>query len=187
MARDKGDMIANTPLGLSLPVEHSTSFEPPAREAVFTSVLAELAAAELTWGDLVEWISDPDTSCPAENRYNGFLCSCRQVLQVLDQWTLWRNCLSGRRLVQEWALSYINGQVQKEGDKAMKSNILQSQKMRIDELFVLNFSLLGLYQQLSAMGSTITAILHAFSTTPRQERAMTDKIRIRKQQVRVYA
>ena len=76
--------------------------------------------------------------------------------------------------------------MQKEGEQVTKSHILQSRKKLVDKSFVVGFSLVGLYQQLYTLCPTMTSILHKFSTNNKQELAMNDRIKLRKQQVSTY-
>lgn len=150
---------------------------------VFQHVLDELKLAGLSWGSFVEWISDPKSSCDAENRYEGFFCDQDQVLRVLNHWVSWRNCNSGQLLVKKWAVDHVRKRVSQEGRTATKDGLLQSRTMVIDKSFVLNFDLVGLYNRLTELCPTIEAILRSFCTTSKQLRELNEKTALRKQLV----
>lgn len=177
----QADLVIDEPHSSPL-LTASIPDEDPA--AVFQEVLQRLNTAQLTWGDFLEWASDYSSSCSFEDRYRGFFRNESQVTRVLDHWISWQNCPTGRRVLKAWTLGYICRQVQKEGDEITRSHVLQSSSKSVDESFVLKFDLLGLYKQLAATCPISISILHAVSTTPKQESAMNNKTQKRKQQVR---
>lgn len=171
------------------PVEPEIEDNSKARERVFSAILDQLAVAELTCGDLVEWISDPNSSCPAENRYNGFFAAKDQVKRVLGHWSSWKNCSSGQALLRDWTLAFVSRRITKEGNKATESKLLQSRTMAIDRTFVLKFDIMRLYKELRELCQcpTTLQLFHALCTTRKQERKMKDssKMTLRKQLVSI--
>lgn len=139
------------------------------RAEAYVRALAILDDADTTWGNFIAYISDPQSACPARYRYHGFFKDSEQVRTVLEWWTSRANCKSGRETVQEWAISYLERLIYREGEKASASQLLQSREHVIDKSFVLSFNLLTLYDQIKAMCPNMTRILHTFSTTKRQE------------------
>ncbi|KAI0814765.1 hypothetical protein BC629DRAFT_1588473 [Irpex lacteus] len=103
---------------------------------IFQHIMDELELAGLSWGSFVEWVSNPDSSCDAGNRYEGFFREQDQVLRVLNHWVSWRNCNSGRQLVRRWALDHVRKRASEEGRAVTKDGLLQSRTMVIDKLFV---------------------------------------------------
>lgn len=154
---------------------------------VFEDILAQLDNAGNTWGDFIEWVSDPFSSCPAHNRYDGFFRNKEQVHRVLTHWVSRRNCKTGREEVHKWTVKYLCRQISREGDTVTKSNLLQSRTMPINQAFVSGFSLLGLYRKLSMMCPITTSLLRKLATTPRQEPelAKNENTEQRKQHVSV--
>lgn len=149
---------------------------------VLNGALGDLAQRGLTWGDLVEFMSDPRYG-QADLRWRGFFINPRRVSQVLSHWTSWRNSRTGRETVSGWALEYINKTISSEGNRATDSGILQARKRTVDESFVLGFDLAELYEKLKALCPTMVSILHAFSTTARQKREQTSRTIRRKEEV----
>ncbi|PSR76085.1 hypothetical protein PHLCEN_2v8691 [Hermanssonia centrifuga] len=131
------------------------------------NTLTYLKDHHLTWGDIIEYILDPQHG-KGQERWEGFFHSPRRVQQILNWWSSSRNSKTGRRTLQEWAVSYVAGAVGKEGHAATKNGLLQSRKMTVDELFAMGFDIKRLYGQLDAICPTITRVLHAFSTTAKQ-------------------
>lgn len=179
---------ANTPDPFHLP---AVAPEPPMQTAtgtvtVFEDVLDRLQRAGHTWGDLIEWISDPSSSCPANNRYDGFFNSADQVSQVLNNWASRHNCKSGRKAMNNWAVEHVRQKILREGDEVTKSNILQSHTMAIDRSFISGFSLTGLYRKLSMLCPVTTSLLHSLATTPRQDGSKTEQTEQRKEHVSAY-
>lgn len=143
----------------------------------------ELELAGLSWGSFVEWVSNPDSSCDAGNRYEGFFREQDQVLRVLNHWVSWRNCNSGRQLVRRWALDHVRKRASEEGRAVTKDGLLQSRTMVIDKSFVLSFDLVDLYKRLTDLCPTVEAILRSFCTTSKQRRELNEKTALRKQLV----
>lgn len=163
-----------------------TEDTPDRASIVFEDVLSRLQREGHTWGDLVEWISDSSSSCPARNRYDGFFKSKEQVLRVLSHWTSRQNCETGRNTLRDWATEYVGRLVAREGDEVTKSNMLQSHTMPFDKSFILGFSLVGLYQKLSTLCPVTTGLFHRLATTSRQELSMNENTEERKQHVSTY-
>ena len=141
-----------------------------------------LEAHNLTFGDLVCFVSDPD-NWQGNARYRGFFSVPGRVEQVLTWWVSGRNSRVGREVTHSWAVEYVERVVNSEGNSATKSKFLQSQNMAIYRDFVLNFSLSKIYSKLTELCPTLLSILRAFSTTPRQEKEMTASSAQRKDNV----
>ncbi|PSS33977.1 hypothetical protein PHLCEN_2v1985 [Hermanssonia centrifuga] len=131
------------------------------------NTLTYLKDHHFTWGDIIEYISDPQHG-KGQERWEGFFHSPRWVQQILNWWSSSRNSKTGCCTLQKWAVSYVAGAVEKEGHAATKNGLLQSCKMTVDELFAMGFYIKRLYSQLDAVCPTITRVLHAFSTTAKQ-------------------
>lgn len=159
------------------------------KDIIFQQIMHSLTTSKYPWGELLLWISDPSSTCPAQHRYSGFFRNREQVKAVLDHWTSDSNCKSGKAAVREWALQYVERTVFKEGQKATSSGLLHSRGREVDSTFVLSFNLLSLYDQLKELCPNMTRILHTFSTTTRQRKAAitaasSEKAEQRKKQVR---
>ncbi|KAI0354104.1 hypothetical protein OH77DRAFT_1457194 [Trametes cingulata] len=147
---------------------------------VHEEVLRRLAEAGLSFGSLVEYVSDPANYKGAE-RYNGFFSDKGRLEKVLNAWVSSRNSKTGRARVRSWALEYIKGLVSAEGDAATRSKLLQTRTMEIDTKFSDGFSITSFRTQLLALCPTAMEILHAFSTTSRQDKEMTELSKKRKE------
>ena len=161
---------------------YSTQTEDISTE-VYQCVLNQLDVAGLTWGSFIEWISDPTSSCEARLRYEGFFHNRDQVKRVLNHWTSWRNCTTGRMTVDQWATDRVKQRIEQEGNSATKSCILQSHTMAMDKSFILDFDLTALYEQLLALCPSTESILRVFCTTSRQSCLLNDKTALRKKLV----
>ncbi|KAI0687401.1 hypothetical protein BC835DRAFT_1286604 [Cytidiella melzeri] len=75
--------------------------------------------------------------------------------------------------VRCWATQYVSKLVNQEGNTIINNQILHARKKTVDESFVLGFDLQDLYKQLTALCSTMSQVIHAFSTTRCQERDHT--------------
>lgn len=170
----------------AIPIPMVSQSLPDQADAVFKDILARLQDAGHTWGDLVEWIADPLSTCPAHTRYRGFFKSSKQVSRVLNHWASKRNCKSGQKALRKWAVEHVSKEMAREGDEVTKSNLLQSHTMQLDKSFVSNFSFVGLYRKLSMLCPVTTTLFHTLATTPRQELSKTEQTEQRKQHVSTY-
>lgn len=94
----------NAAEGSDLPEDHAEDDEigtDPLQE-----VLQLMEDQGVTWGDIVEYISDPQNN-KGEARYYGFFQDPTRVKRVLGFWTSWRNSKTAKRTIHEWALQYL--------------------------------------------------------------------------------
>lgn len=152
------------------------------RVAAFKHVISYLRDRSLTWGDLVEYISDP-ANHEGHTKFRGFFTDAARVQRVLNHWVSWRNGKQARANVHEWIMNYIKRIVRKEGNKVTKTGTLQSRKMPVNESFVAKFNLSELYSSLRRLCPTLVTIMESFSWTTRQKRSANEKTSERKQKV----
>ncbi|KAI0697950.1 hypothetical protein C8T65DRAFT_813442 [Cerioporus squamosus] len=152
------------------------------KRQTLVEALAHLEANDLTFGDLVHFVSDPD-NWQGNSRYRGFFSVPGRVEQVLNWWASGRNSDTGRGAIHNWAVEYVKRIVYSEGNQATKSRFLQSQHMDVDRNFALGFSLSKMYERLTELCPTAMSIFRAFSTTARQEKNMSPEAARRKENV----
>lgn len=139
-----------------------------ARDACFNEVLSLLQNAELTWGDFVEWVCEPDTS-RGGIRHWGMFSKDGQVERVLDLWAS-KNSPSGEQKVLDWATAFMGRVVSKEGKAATTDGLLMSRRMTITESFVLDFDLQKIHDTLHTLCPSMSSLMLEFCTTQRQRR-----------------
>ncbi|KAI0350723.1 hypothetical protein OH77DRAFT_1514255 [Trametes cingulata] len=137
-----------------------------ARRRCFESALSELSRGGQTWGDLVEFISDPQSKMKTV-RYEGMFRATGQLERILDLWAL-KNSRSGKRRVHSWTLHSMSQVVSREADRATYTGVLQSRRMVVSEAFVLGFNLTDIHEKLREICPTMSSLMHSFSTTRRQ-------------------
>ncbi|EJF61026.1 hypothetical protein DICSQDRAFT_41746, partial [Dichomitus squalens LYAD-421 SS1] len=141
----------------------------------FRDVLQNLELHGQTWGDFVEWISMP-TSGVAKERYDGLFKNRdrqtgeSQVARILDLWTT-KNSQTGRRDVHGWATKYLGKVVSEEANAVTRDGVLMTRRQPITGQFFLALTLSSIHQKIRELCPTMTIILHAFSTTQRQQKA----------------
>nr|VWO97743.1 Pre-mRNA-splicing ATP-dependent RNA helicase PRP28 (EC [Ganoderma boninense] len=139
-------------------------------DAHFQGILQSLSAKEYTWGDFVEWVSRP-SSGQKHVRYAGFFRDESQVRRTLDLWTS-KNSRSGRRVVQDWAVSYTSSVVSKEAHAVTRQGLLQSRRMTMTRSFLLSFNLTSIHDRIRQLCPSMSKVLEAFSTTTRQRQML---------------
>lgn len=150
--------------------------------AIFQDILKQLKEHELTWGDFIEYLSDPRYK-QGTARYDGFFKNPGQVKRVLNHWSGWRNSPTGRRTVHEWIVEWVCRRMNKEGRAATNKGFLQSYRMVVNTSFITRFSVTNLYEKLETLSPIFLQIVHAFSTTARQLRLSTEQSLRRKKTV----
>lgn len=140
-------------------------------------VFAVLENNATTWGELVEYVSDP-TAGEGTRKYNGLFRNKERVERILNHWISPRNG-GGRDTVRDWAVKYVSTLVDKEGKTVTKDGFLRARNKAVDESFIQNFNLEQIYTQLKALCPTMAKVIEAFSTTHRQckEEKPTEKKR----------
>ncbi|KAH9907659.1 uncharacterized protein B0H18DRAFT_898221, partial [Fomitopsis serialis] len=144
-------------------------------------VLTYLRRQDVTWGDLVLYVSDP-ASKKGDERFDGMFAIPGRVEAVLNHWTSSQNSPTARSAIHAWILDYVKRHIAHEGHQATRDGLLQSRKMVVDEAFALQFSLTGLYDRLRALCPTMAGMLREFSMTTRQMKTLTVKSERRNEQ-----
>ncbi|KZT69353.1 hypothetical protein DAEQUDRAFT_646439, partial [Daedalea quercina L-15889] len=143
-----------------------------AREDILDEALAMLKRHDLTWGDLVLYVSDPASRKGAE-RYSGMFEIPDRVKQVLTYWVSSFNSPTGRDTVRLWIMEYVKRLIGLEGSRATEDGVLQSRKLIVNESFVANFDLKQICAHLRKLCPTMTELLQEFTLTRRQKKAPT--------------
>lgn len=139
-------------------------------ESTCRQTLDFMAERGITFGDLVLYVSNPEMK-QGDSRWNGFFGIPGRVAEVLNYWVSSRNSQSGRDTVRNWALDYVGRILDKEGEGITNSGLLRSENKLIDKSYTVDFSLDSLYQKIKDAAPAMTKLLHAFSTTKRQQQA----------------
>lgn len=142
------------------------------REVILRDILEQLSKYRLTFGDLVEFVSDPQNRC-WEARNRGFFLHQGRAKQVLDWWASSGNSRTGRRIMYEWASAYITKRIRTEGNAATRNGFLRTEKTSVTSAFALGFDIHTLSLQLRRLCPTFMSILDAFCITTRQKREMS--------------
>lgn len=129
-------------------------------------VFAVLESNATTWGELVEYVSDPAAS-EGIRRYNGLFRNKERVERILGHWVSPRNG-GGRDTVRDWAVKYVSTLVDREGNAVTRTGFLRARNKAVDESFIQNFNLEYIYTRLKKLCPTMTKVVKAFSTTQRQ-------------------
>ncbi|KAI0651871.1 hypothetical protein C8Q79DRAFT_897275 [Trametes meyenii] len=133
----------------------------------FAKVLEDLKAVGATWGELVEWVSQP---CHGRRmqRHEGMFKKAGMVEQVLDLWVS-GNSQTGKARVHNWIVQYMAKVVSKEAHTATSSGVLLTRRMSVSESFVLDFDLRKIHAELRTMCPTMAHLMDEFSTSRRQK------------------
>lgn len=164
------------------PVVRPASPIPRPRNEVLDDTLTMLKSHGLTWGDLVLYVSDPASKRGTE-RYKGMFDVPGRVEDVLAFWTSSRNSRTAREAIHSWIMAYIKKLIGREASRATKGGMLQSRKMRLDEAFVLKFSLTKVHESLRRLCPIMTELLREFASTTRQRNMPTEPSIARKDMV----
>ncbi|EJF62570.1 hypothetical protein DICSQDRAFT_57887 [Dichomitus squalens LYAD-421 SS1] len=138
------------------------------KHTCYRSVLAQIEAVDSTWGDFVEWVSDPMSGCK-QVQYEGLFKNSVQVNRILDFWAQ-KNSRTGKRAMRVWAIDYTTHLVNREAESVTREGVLQSRQMPMTDSFILSFSLSEIHERIRMICPTTTVLLRAFSTTQRQRK-----------------
>lgn len=129
-----------------------------------------MGTKDITFGDLIVYISDPKMK-QGDSRWLGFFNIPGRVAEVLNYWVSTRNSQTGCLAVHNWALNYSASIVEQEGKAVTTSGLLRSEKKIVDKSYTADFSIGSLYTRIKSLAPAITRLMHAFSTTQRQREA----------------
>ena len=130
--------------------------------------LSFMATKGISFGDLVLYVSDP-TMKEGEARWSGFFGVPNRVATVLNFWVSSRNSNAARTAIHEWTLGYVSDVLNREGEDVTKSGLLRSEDKIVNKTYTVDFSLSSLYEKIKILAPSTTRLLHAFSTTRRQQ------------------
>lgn len=149
--------------------ERNMSTNPPPMKDIAAHVFRLLDSYNVSWGTLLEFISNPNSAL-GRRRWYGFFKDENCVHQVLDHWASSRN-RKGRHRLRRWAIKYVSKLVDQEGNKVgTESGILRARNKPVNKTFVLGFELPELRQTMETLCPTMINLIKSFSTTSRQER-----------------
>lgn len=154
--------------------------EPHLEVEALKDALKYLKSRGLTWGDLVEYVSDPDNN-EGDTRYEGFFKDQARVRRVLNFWTGWRNSNTGKNTVHAWATEYFRKKVVSEARASTRDGFLQSRLKPIDKTFISGFSMSNIYNRINTLCPTFLNLVLVFCTTAKQQRSMSARGLWRKQ------
>ncbi len=161
-AQGLASVEANIALG-----EQEESTKTARKLTCYRNVMAHLKAADATWGDFVEWISDPRSGCKHVH-FEGLFKNRHQVSHILDLWAK-KNSRTGRTILREWTIEYTARLVSQEAEVVTQEGVLQSRRMPMTDSFILSFSLSSIHARICMLCPTMSTVLAAFSTTQRQK------------------
>ncbi|KAJ3541714.1 hypothetical protein NM688_g6046 [Phlebia brevispora] len=134
-----------------IPVPEPTEVtEEVRRRNVYLQVIELLAQEKCSWGELVEFVSNPAN---AQDQTNP----------------------RGRAVMQDWILKRITKQVEREGENVTKSGLLRTEKRSIDAEFASSFSLRAIRTELDRLCPQTLRIITAFCTTRKQQLNLSDE------------
>ncbi|PIL24781.1 hypothetical protein GSI_12667 [Ganoderma sinense ZZ0214-1] len=149
-----------------------------ARVACFTAVLATLKAGNQTWGDFVEWISQP-ASQKAQERFDGLFKrrpqdpsaskGQTQVGRILDLWVT-RNSNTGKADVHDWAMRYACRVVNREANSVSRKGVLLTRPEMVTGSYLHSFELSSIHERIRALCPSTTELLRQLTTTRRQRK-----------------
>ncbi|KAG2008793.1 hypothetical protein CC2G_014185 [Coprinopsis cinerea AmutBmut pab1-1] len=129
-------------------------------------VLAYMEKKELTFGDFVEYVFNPDNK-RGDIQWEEFFRKPTRVTRILDWWMSSANSATGRGQVEEWAVSLVENLVKEEA-RDVTGKGLARRKVINDDL-VSKFSIDEWYNRLRNECATVTTrIFDAVSQSVRQ-------------------
>ncbi|KAH9886957.1 hypothetical protein C8Q73DRAFT_608284, partial [Cubamyces lactineus] len=143
------------------------------------NILDHLHEANMTFGDLVLFVSDPANKRGNE-RWNGFFSVPGRVQTVLDFWASSGNSPTGQQAVREWATNFVKLLVGREAHAATRSRMFYSHDKEVNVNFLSDFSMERVRQRLLELCPTSLDIFRAFSLTARQKKQPTASTEKRK-------
>ncbi|KAI0704499.1 hypothetical protein C8T65DRAFT_741054 [Cerioporus squamosus] len=144
------------------------------KQDAINNVLAYMKAQEITYGDLLEYLSDAKASSgTGRTRHDGLFAVQGRVERILDNWVSSKNSDTGRHAVRDWIKKFVSKEVNAEGNKVTRSGLLLSARRIVDASFALDFDLRGLYAQLRELCPWATDLLTHFGTTTRQRKKLS--------------
>lgn len=145
--------------------------------AAIKDVLSYMKGKDVTYGDILLFMSDTDASSGyGDARYRGLFAIPGRARQILNNWVSSSNSETGRAAVQDWALDYIGSLVSKEASAATSSHVLHAFQRPVDESFAGNFKFTTLYADLYKRCPRMRTLLSAFSTTVRQRNKLASLV-----------
>ncbi|KAI0349403.1 hypothetical protein OH77DRAFT_1465461 [Trametes cingulata] len=151
--------------------EHEATLEKHTR---IRAVLEYMKSKEITYGDLLLFMSDPTASSGlGEERYRGLFGTRGRVEQILTNWVSPSNSKTGRTAVTNWALEHVKSLVSKEGQGVTRAGTLQAFRRPVDKAFAGDFNMPVLLSTLRDLCPSMSQVLFAFSTTQRQQRKLS--------------
>ncbi|KAJ6481450.1 hypothetical protein C8R47DRAFT_1134462 [Mycena vitilis] len=155
------------------------------REQFFDTVLSDMAAANYSFAEFLDYVFNPATRLNTDWRWRGFFQHRAMVDQIFGYWTSAKYPATSRAIVHEWATGLVARTASSEAQAITSSGTLSKAKKVVDEQFFLSYSLAGLTATLRGMAPIAFRILDAFSSTARQHQENTAAGLHRKELVRV--
>ena len=147
-----------------------------AREACFVACLETLKAANQSWGNFVEWVSDP-SSKQAQDRFDGLFKNRTldpethqmntQVGRILDLWAS-RNSKTGREDVRTWAVRFTCNVINCEANVVSRDGVLLTRADRMTDSYLRSFNMSSVYERIRSLCPSTTEIMRHLTTTTRQ-------------------
>lgn len=148
------------------------------RVASMKLALAALSNLRVTFGDLAEYVFDPETSNNVQ--WFDFFSKTGRATRILNWWVSSSNSATARKEVKEWAVSYVCKNMKQDARRVTSTQLLQTQDRLIDSDYLLNFSFSDLYSKLQQVAPVAMRVLRSFATSTRQLRTGLSPARILK-------
>ncbi|KAJ7280067.1 hypothetical protein C8J57DRAFT_1464500 [Mycena rebaudengoi] len=137
--------------------------------AVFDEILTLLKDNDLTFGQLMLYVFDPNYN-EAATRWDGFFKEPGLATKILNLWVSKSNSRTAREEVGAWAEGYIEEIVRDEGEDITASKVLQTGREVVTNDYVTGFSMLAVGAHIQQASRVAMKILSAFATSPRNLR-----------------
>ncbi|PPQ86511.1 hypothetical protein CVT24_010454, partial [Panaeolus cyanescens] len=151
----------------------------PNRNEKLQNAIKHLESEGLTVGDLTEYIFNPLGVADKNLRWKHFFMKPGRGSQLLTWWVSPYSCQSGRKEVEEFAISFVEEKVAAE---ATRDDVLRNEQ--VSKTSVTGFSFEALYEKLeNTSAKMITRVISAIATSKRQIKKGISVARLRTKKI----
>ncbi|KAI0309709.1 hypothetical protein OF83DRAFT_1088874 [Amylostereum chailletii] len=138
----------------------------------FEEILNKMYQEGYSLADFLEYIFNPENTHRRDYRWSGFFKKRGAVRAILGYW--WSANASMKTILGDWAYDQMVDDVSEEGDNITNDGMLRTRGKTINGEFFSSFTLSGMTRRIRAKAPKMFGLAAAFSSTPRQEREMSE-------------
>jgi hypothetical protein len=98
-------------------------------------------------------------------RWDGFFKESGLAARILNFWVSNKNSATAREEVGTWAEDYVAARIHAEAKAVTASKMLQTTGIRVDNEYVMGFSMVKVGERIASVARTTTRMLNVFATS----------------------